>query len=78
MPLSASDGERPTLPSPIGGENGRYILFVHPCEFLVTGPDGAILTTALLGSSLEIVPAEIGLEKDPKQVFYFDLPLKPR
>lgn len=57
-------------------ENGRYIVFVHPCEFLVTAPDGAILTTTLLGSSLEISAAEIGSEKDTKQVFYFDLPLK--
>jgi predicted amidohydrolase len=59
-------------------ENGRYIIFVHPCEFLVTSSDGAILTTTLLGSSLEISAAEIGSEKDSKQVFYFDLPLKAR
>lgn len=59
-------------------ENGRYIVFVHPCEFLVTGPDGGILTTTLLGSSLEISAAEIGSQKDSKQVFYFDLPLKPQ
>jgi predicted amidohydrolase len=58
--------------------NGRYIVFVHPCEFLVTSPDGTILTTTLLGSRLEISAAEIGSEKDPKQVFYFDLPLKAR
>jgi len=59
-------------------ENGRYIVFVHPCEFLVTGPDGAILTTTLLGDSLEVSAAEIGSEKDSKQVFYFNLPLKPK
>jgi predicted amidohydrolase len=59
-------------------ENGRYIVFVHPCEFLVTGPDGAVLTTTLLGGSLEISAAEIGSEKDTKRVFYFDLPLKAR
>ena len=57
-------------------ENGRYIVFVHPCEFLVTGPDGAVLTTTLLGSNLEISASEAGSEKDTKQVFYFDLPLK--
>jgi len=57
-------------------ENGRYIVFVHPCEFLVTGPDGRILTTTLMGSRLEVSVAEIGSEKDMKQVFYFDLPLK--
>ena len=59
-------------------ENGRYIVFVHPCEFLVTGPDGAILTTTLLGNRLEISTAEIGSEKDSQQVFYIDLPLKPQ
>ena len=55
-------------------ENRRYIVFVHPCEFLVTSPDGTILTTTLLGSRLEIAPAEIGSEPDTKQVFYVDLP----
>ena len=55
-----------------------YIVFVHPCEFLVTGPDGDILTTTLLGSSLEISAAEIGSQKDSKQVFYYNLPLKPQ
>jgi len=59
-------------------ENGRYIVFVHPCEFLVTGPDGTILTTTLLGDSLEISTAEIGSKKDSQQVFYIDLPLKPQ
>ncbi len=59
-------------------ENGRHIVFVHPCEFLVTGPDGAILTSMLLGNSLEISTPEIDSDKDTKRVFYFDLPLKAR
>ena len=59
-------------------ETERYIIFVHPCEFLVTAPDGTILTTTLLGSSLEISTDEIGSQKDTKRVFYFDLPLKAR
>lgn len=57
-------------------ETRRYIVFVHPCEFLVTAPDGDILSCALLGESLEILATEAGTEKDSKQVFYFDLPLK--
>lgn len=57
-------------------ETGRYIVFVHPCEFLVTGPNGDILTTTLLGSSLEISADQAGSGKDTKQVFYFDLSLK--
>lgn len=59
-------------------ETGRYIVFVHPCEFLVTAPDGKILTSTLLGDSLEITAAEMGSDKDTKQVFYVDLPLKPK
>ena len=59
-------------------ENGRYIVFVHPCEFLVTGPDGSILTATILGSTLEISSGEAGSEKDSKRVFFFDLPLQTR
>jgi predicted amidohydrolase len=59
-------------------ENRRYIVFVHPCEFLVTGPDGRILSNTLLGDRLEITPAEADTERDTKRVFYFDLPLKTR
>ena len=55
-------------------ENKVHIVFVHPCEFLVTGPDGAILTQTLLGNSLLVSPADIGAEPDSKRVFYFDLP----
>ena len=56
-------------------ENKVPIVFVHPCEFLVTGPDGAILTQTMLGNSLLVSPARIGLEQDSKRVFYFDLPV---
>ena len=56
-------------------ENKVHIVFVHPCEFLVTGPDGAILSSTLLGDSLLVSPAELGTEKDSNRVFYFDLPI---
>ncbi len=56
-------------------ENKVHIVFVHPCEFLVTGPDGAILSRTLLGDSLLVSPAEVGTEKDSNRVFYFDLPI---
>jgi predicted amidohydrolase len=59
-------------------ENGVYIVFVHPCEFLVTAPDGAILTTTLLGDKLLVSSAQIGTELDQKRVFCFDLPIKGR
>ena len=56
-------------------ENKSYIVFVHPTEFLVTGPDGAILARTILGDRLLISPEEADDEQDQKRVFYFDLPL---
>jgi predicted amidohydrolase len=56
-------------------ENRMHIVFVHPAEFLVTGPDGAILQSTVLGDKLLIAPEDIGREKDLNKVFYFDLPL---
>lgn len=58
-------------------ENGKYIVFVHPAEFLVTAPDGAILRQTVLGDSLLIARDEIDQVKDSRQVFYFDLPVFP-
>ncbi len=55
-------------------ETGLPIVFVHPAEFLVTGPGGSILRQAVLGDVLLISPAEAGTAKDEKRVFYFDLP----
>ena len=59
-------------------ENGKYIVFVHPAEFLVTGPDGQIIQQTVLGDQLLIAPEEEGREKDSKRVFYFDLPRSQR
>ena len=59
-------------------ENRVHIVFVHPCEFLVTDPEGVILTRTLLGERLVVTPEELDSENDSKQVFYFDLPVKPR
>ena len=59
-------------------ENKVPIVFVHPCEFLVTGPDGAILSRTLLGDSLLVTPAQIGSGKDINRVFYFDLPKRSK
>jgi predicted amidohydrolase len=49
------------------------IVFVHPAEFLVTGPEGSILDRTILGDSLLIAPAETSTPKDKNQVLYFDL-----
>jgi len=59
-------------------ENRIHIVFVHPAEFLVTGPDGSILDRTILGDRLLISPDEIGSEKDQNQVFYYDLPIGGR
>jgi predicted amidohydrolase len=56
-------------------ENRAYIVFVHPAEFLVTGPDGAVLVRRLLGDTLVVPPQEEGGSGDSKAVFTFDLPL---
>jgi N-acyl-D-aspartate/D-glutamate deacylase len=59
-------------------ENGKYIVFVHPAEFLVTGPDGGIIKRTILGDRLLISPDQIGKQEDGNRVFYFDLPLPKR
>jgi predicted amidohydrolase len=56
-------------------ENHKYIVFVHPAEFLVTSPDGEIVAQAILGNSLLISQDQIGSEADSKKLFYFDMPL---
>jgi predicted amidohydrolase len=57
-------------------ENEAYIVFNHPAEFLVTGPDGSILQRTILGDRLLVTPEEVSGEADSKRVFYFDLPLR--
>jgi predicted amidohydrolase len=57
-------------------ENRIHILFVHPAEFLVTGPDGTDLANTVLGDQLLIQPDEAGTAKDTKRVFYFNLPMR--
>ena len=54
-------------------ESGQYIVFVHPAEFLVTGPDGAICRCQMLGDRLEIARADIGSPADTQGMFFFDL-----
>lgn len=56
-------------------ENKLHIVFVHPAEFLVTGPDGSILNRTILGERLLVSKDEIGGKKDLNGVFYFELPV---
>ena len=56
-------------------ENKKYLVFVHPKEFLVTAPDGTIVKQHMLGDRKAISREEIQSEHDQNGVFYFDLPL---
>lgn len=56
-------------------ENQVFIVFVHPCLFLATGPDGSILKREPLGDALLITKNQIGGEQDQNKVYYFDVPL---
>jgi predicted amidohydrolase len=57
-------------------ENKIPIVFVHPAEFLVTGPDGSVLARTLLGDSLLVTKDQVGGEKDQSQVVYHSLAVK--
>ncbi len=56
-------------------ENKVPIVFVHPAEFLVTGPDGSVLDRTILGDVLLVTKEQVGTEKDSKRVFIFELPV---
>lgn len=56
-------------------ENHRFIVFVHPAEFLVTCPDGEIGSRRLVGDCLLIDAGDENGPKDESAVCYFDLPL---
>ena len=57
-------------------ETERYIVFVHPAEFLVTAPDGSIAARTILGDRLLVSEDEIDTDADSSKVFYFDVPLR--
>lgn len=56
-------------------ENGVYIVFVHPAEFLVTNPQGKIETAELVGDRLLIEPGDENGKRDSSAIRYFDLPI---
>jgi predicted amidohydrolase len=57
-------------------ENGVPIVFVHPIEFLVTGPDGAILERRFAGEDMSLEVERIGTPADAHLVAVYDLPLR--
>lgn len=56
-------------------ESRRHLIFVHPAEFLVTGPNGSIVKRTILGDRLFLAPNEVNTAADSRRVFYFDLPI---
>jgi predicted amidohydrolase/DNA-binding beta-propeller fold protein YncE len=56
-------------------ENGLTIIFVHPAEFLVTGPDGSIRDRHLLGDTLTVSKEQIDGPQDRRRICYYDVPL---
>lgn len=56
-------------------ENQKYIVFVHPKEFLVTAPDSSIAKRQMLGDRKYVTKDELDSEVDAQRVYYFDLPI---
>ncbi len=59
-------------------ENSLPIVFVHPIEFLVTGPDGTILDRRFAGKKMEVTADGVGGPEDVHLVALYDLPLRKR
>jgi predicted amidohydrolase len=59
-------------------ENKMHIVFVHPIEFLVTGPDGSILQQSLIGNNLLVTKDERDGDQDQRRIYYFELPVTGR
>jgi predicted amidohydrolase len=59
-------------------ENDVPIVFVHPIEFLVTGPDGTILDRRFAGDVMDVPVDGIGGAADKHLVAIMDLPLEQR
>ena len=55
-------------------ENHKFIVFVHPAEFLVTDPNGEIVQQTVVGNKLVVTKDDLGTDSDAKRVFYVDLP----
>ncbi len=58
-------------------ENRVPIVFVHPCEFLVTGAQGDILDRRFVGHDLEVAASQIGGADDQHLVAICDVDLVP-
>lgn len=56
-------------------ETGLPIAFVHPAEFLVTGPDGANMACTLAGDRLLLAPEEVDGPDDAPRIFWQEVPV---
>ena len=56
-------------------ETGLPIVFVHPAEFLATGPDGSNLACTLVGDRRLVSPEQVGGADDSSRVFWQDVPV---
>ncbi|MCI0377323.1 MAG: hypothetical protein L0215_06945 [Gemmataceae bacterium] len=54
-------------------ENNIHIVFVHPVEFLVTGPDGGIQQNTLLGKNLLVTNDQRDGDQDQRRICYYEL-----
>ncbi|MBN1344441.1 MAG: BNR-4 repeat-containing protein [Phycisphaerae bacterium] len=54
------------------------IVFVHPIEWLVTGPGGVIWDRDFRGNLMDVRPEQVDTAADQKGVFLFDLPVGGR
>ena len=65
----------------LSGIYNKHTIFVHPAEFLVTGPQGSALALQMFGEptqgpdALLVSKDEIDGPRDQKNVCYFDLPV---
>lgn len=57
-------------------ENRVPIVFVHPIEFLVTGPAGEILDRRFAGDTMSITPDQVRTPSDAQLVAMYDLSLR--
>jgi len=55
--------------------SGLPIVFVHPIEWLVTGPDGVIWDRHFCGHGMDVAADKVDTDADQKGVFLFDLPV---
>jgi predicted amidohydrolase len=57
-------------------ENNIPIVFVHPIEFLVTGPDGSIKERRFAGQEMAIEVNQVNTKDDEKMIALYELRIR--